>query len=127
MEYIDEEVGLRSEEEIITASGGVLMSLADYSEESSLYSRHLLANVTQDEFYVLTKDGKAYLGDSVMCAKTRTKDLIKKDTIRLCYNEDTNTLQFIAFFKDGTSIDARGHYAQNNLKILRRKRKVIKK
>ena len=127
MEYIDSAVGIRSPEEIVKACGGINTDLKNCVGETALYSPDLLKEITEAELYVLTKDGKAYPGDSVKCIETKSKDLIGKDTVKVIYNESTNTLQFMAFFKDGTAIDARGHYAKNKLIIFKRKRKGVQK
>lgn len=127
MEYIDPTVGITSQEDTLKACGGVNISLDKYSKETSLYVYSLLTDITQDELYILTQDGKAYPGDSIVCKETKTKDLIDRDTVKVVYNEGSRTLQFMAFFKDGTAIDARGYYAQNKLKIFKRKRKGTQK
>ena len=119
MEWIDPKTGIRSEEEIMKANK-ILSSLSLIGEDSSLYDSKLVNLVTKDDLYILTSNGKVYPGGSVKCKQTKQKDKIEKNTIKPVLNEDSNTLQFIAFFKDGTMIDARGHYARNNLKMIRR-------
>lgn len=125
MEYIDQTVGLRSQEEIVS-SNEILDSLDMYGYDTSLYDIRLLEEANKDnQKYVLTKDGKIYNG-SIKCIQTKQKDKISSNMVCVVVKELPNkekALQFVYPFNDGTVIDARGMYARTNLKIVRRRMK----
>jgi hypothetical protein len=102
----------------------VLNNLERIGVHTSIYDADLLKTITNQDLYVLTLDGKAYAGDSIVYKETKTKHLITKDTVRVVYDEEKQVIQFFAFFKNGVVTDARGLYARTLVKIFKRKRKV---
>ena len=123
MEFIDQAVGIRSNEQILQANH-VLSSLDKYGTDTSLYDISLLDMVTNKEYYVRTRDGRIYNG-SVKCTETKQKDNLNrcKFVINVLTIAGKEVFQFMLLFPDGTWIDARGHYAATRLRIVQRRRK----
>jgi len=119
MEYVNEEFGIRTPAEI-KEQDGMLSSLDEYGEHSSLYDIALLPLVDASESYIVTKDGKLFVG-AVKCTETKQKDKINANGFSI--RVDGNIFQFWYTFPDGTGIDARGHYARNKLKVVSRRRR----
>lgn len=126
MEWINPEYGTNRTRDEIISDNGIKMSLDEYGSNTSLYAASLAPNITYKDMYIMTIDGKAYPGDSVQCIKTKTKDVITNKTVNVIISSmnGVSVLQFIAFFKDGTQIDARGDYARTSLRIFKKKKRV---
>lgn len=103
---------------------GELDSLDAYSKETSLYPMHLLDKVTAKDLYVVTKNGRAYVGSTIKCKETNEKEVLSKDSIAIIVDEENNVFQFVLAFKDGSNTDARGEYARNQLKIVQQRKRI---
>lgn len=121
MEWINPDAPVIDQETLL-ASTEVLTDLADVGEYTSLYDIKLLKEVKESDAYIMTADGKAYVGHTIKCKQTKQKDKIVKSTITIVVSESEPVFQFVATFPDGTAFDARGEYARNNLKIVQKRK-----
>lgn len=126
MEWINPDYSTDRTRDELIADNGIKMSLDEYGANTSLYSASLAPNITYKDMYIMTRDGKAYPGDSVQCIRTKTKDVLTNKTVNVIINnmDGVSVLQFMAFFKDGTQIDARGDYARTSLRIFKKKKRL---
>lgn len=120
MEWIDPDHEVRDvnqlEKEI-----PILTNLDEVHPDTSMYTTSLLDQVTDKDLYIMTKKGKAYPGSTVKCRQTKQKDKIIPGSINILVDYEREIFQFVATFKDNTKIDARGHYAQNQLDVIQRR------
>jgi hypothetical protein len=118
MEYPNS-TGKRTQEEILKANG-ILYDLDAVGKDTSLYSLSILNKVTNDDLYVLTKDGKIKTG-GIKCVKTKQKDKLVSGMVKVVIVPKYDCFMFVATMPDGTDFDARGQYARTSLRIIRKK------
>ena len=123
MEYIDRNTGIRNQKDILQQNK-VLTTLNEYGEDTSLYDIALAKQLTENDLYVLTRDGRVYNG-TIKCDRTKQKDRLKNCKFALNVLELDNgscVFQIMLQFPDSTWIDARGYYARTHLHIVRKGR-----
>jgi hypothetical protein len=118
MKYIDP-IGIRPQEEIVKVNG-ILHDLNAIGDDTSLYTLSLLDKVTNDDLYILTRDGKIRTG-GIRCLKTGQRDKVIRGTVKIVIVPKYNCFMFVATMPDGTEFDARGQYARTSLKIIRKR------